>query len=134
MKESKQNNLFEDTDIISVYTRAQAIDDGVLIDVSEIAREAGFKFPVAITCQLWAEVIEPDQASKAIGQDVNGRLWDILMVLRVAIRSAVNTDTVYFNPIFVFNGGKPRAKQLKAVCSPGDNLEPVITIMLPNED
>jgi len=86
MKQSKQNNLFEDADIVSIYTRAQAIEDGVLIDVSEIAREAGIKFPVATTCQLWADVIEPDETSKTIGQDVNGRLWDVLMVLRIAIR------------------------------------------------
>ena len=30
-------------DVISTYTRAQAIEDGVLIDVSSMAREAGFK-------------------------------------------------------------------------------------------
>ena len=29
--------------IISTYTRAQAIEDGVLIDVSPIAKEAGFE-------------------------------------------------------------------------------------------
>src|SRR5690606_22501667 len=32
-------------DIIFAYTRAQAIADGVLIDVSNTAREAGIKFP-----------------------------------------------------------------------------------------
>ncbi len=34
--------------VISVYTRAQAIEDGVLVDVSETAREAGFRIPVAV--------------------------------------------------------------------------------------
>lgn len=139
MTETKQNNLFEacparDAEIIYAYTRAQATKDGVLIDVSESASEAGFKFPVAVTCGLWAEVVEPDAASKALGQSEIGRLWDILLILRVAIRKAVDTDTIYFGPLFVFNGRKPRAKQLKAVCGPGDKLEPVITIMLPNED
>jgi len=134
MTELNQNNLFEDAEIISVYSRAQAIEDGVLIDVSELAGEAGFKFPVAVTCGLWAEAIEPDEASKAIGQSEIGRLWDILLILRMAIRKAVNIYTILFNPLFVFNGQKPIAKQLKAVCSPGDDLEPVITIMLPNED
>ena len=33
--------------VISAYTRAQAIEDGILVDVSETAREAGFKIPVA---------------------------------------------------------------------------------------
>ena len=35
------NNL-----VIFTYTRAQAIADGVLIDVSKLAREASFRYPV----------------------------------------------------------------------------------------
>jgi len=134
MTQLNQNNLFEDAEIIYAYTRAQAIEDGVLIDVSELAGEAGFKYPVAVTCGLWAEVIEPDEASKKSGQSEIGRLWDILMVLRLVIRKAANTEMILFNPLFVFNGQKPITKQLKAVCGPGDHYEPVITIMLPNED
>jgi hypothetical protein len=34
------------TQLIYSYTRAQAIADGVLVDVSELAREAGFRFPL----------------------------------------------------------------------------------------
>ncbi|MCP4580570.1 MAG: hypothetical protein GY839_03060 [candidate division Zixibacteria bacterium] len=132
--ESNENNLLENAKIIYAYTRTQAIDDGVLDDVSKLAKEAGFKFPVAVTCGLWAEVIKPDEASKAIGQSETGRLWDILMILRVAIRKSDNTDIILFSPLFVFNGEQPIAKQLKAVCGPGDDFEPVITIMLPNED
>ena len=30
--------------------------------------------------------------------------------------------------------GRPHLVELRAVCGPGDNYEPVITIMLPNED
>ncbi len=32
------------------------------------------------------------------------------------------------------NGGQKRPVQLKAVCGPGDDGEPVITVMLPDED
>ena len=35
--------------VVSVYTRAQALADGVLIDAGPMAREAGFRWPVAIT-------------------------------------------------------------------------------------
>ena len=45
------NNIFGE--IICSYTRAQAIKDGVLIDVSEAAKEAGFKIPVAMTDTVW---------------------------------------------------------------------------------
>ena len=30
--------------VISAYTRTQAIEDGILVDVSDIAREAGSRF------------------------------------------------------------------------------------------
>ena len=45
--------LFSDADLIHSYSRAQAIEDGVLVDVSETAREAGFTVPVAITRAAW---------------------------------------------------------------------------------
>ena len=38
-------------DVISTYTRAQALEDGVLIDPGTMAAEAGFKWPVAIHCR-----------------------------------------------------------------------------------
>jgi hypothetical protein len=41
--------MFEEADLIHVYTRADALRDGVLIDVSQTAREAGFKSPAALT-------------------------------------------------------------------------------------
>ena len=41
--------LFTQEDIIYTYTRAQAIEDGYIVDVSEVASEAGFRWPVAVT-------------------------------------------------------------------------------------
>ena len=41
--------MFENADLIHRYTRAEAIADGVLIDVSAVAREAGIRYPVALT-------------------------------------------------------------------------------------
>ena len=46
-----ENTSLEDVfgPVISCYSRAQAIEDGVLVDVTNMAREAGFKWPVALT-------------------------------------------------------------------------------------
>jgi hypothetical protein len=44
-------------DLIHRYTRADAIRDGVLIDVSATAREAGFKYAVALTAAAWAQCV-----------------------------------------------------------------------------
>ena len=63
-------------EVIFSYTRAQAIADGVLMDVSELAQESGFRFPVAVTAGVWAECVAvPDGVE---GQDETGRLWDVL--------------------------------------------------------
>jgi hypothetical protein len=49
--------MFEDADLIHAYTRADALRDGVLIAVSQIAREAGFCFPVALTRAVWERCV-----------------------------------------------------------------------------
>jgi hypothetical protein len=136
-------------EVIYSYTRASAIDDGVLVDVSELAKRAGFKFPVAITQAVWAGYITPPKESRKWGQSEAGRLGDTLFMLSQAIRKGVEGDTIYFEVIYT-NGQtyerdidgvslspgeiKSQTKRLKSVCGPGDNYEPVITIMKQNED
>ncbi|MEQ1695261.1 MAG: DUF6573 family protein [Hyphomicrobiaceae bacterium] len=44
---------FADATLISCYSRADALADGVLIDRSTIGREAGLRLPVAITRAAW---------------------------------------------------------------------------------
>jgi hypothetical protein len=41
--------MFSGEDLIHSYSRAEAIADGVLVDVTPVAREAGIRFPVALT-------------------------------------------------------------------------------------
>ena len=45
-------------DLIHSYSRAEAIADGVLVDVTKPASEAGFKVPVTITRAAWADCVE----------------------------------------------------------------------------
>ena len=134
--------------VIFSYTRGQAIADGVLVDVSELAKEAGFRFPVAVTSGVWAECVAvPDGVT---GQDETGRLWDVLNTLRFAIAGMKKEVTPRYKlpgqtapgervdfAVHVRNDnreGDPPLVQLYALCGPGDNAEPVITVMLPTED
>jgi hypothetical protein len=142
-------------DLISSYTRRQAIEDGVLIDVSDTAREAGFKFPVAVTSTVWARYVEVPEGAVP-GQDVRGRLWDIVWMLKAGIARTASNDLSQIDyQLYVAmpdrgdwqsnedvplkgNSGMSRATHrlvsLKALCGPGAAAEPVITIMLPGED
>ena len=118
---------------ISVYTRAEAIEDGVLIDVSETAKEAGITFPVAVTHRLWAEYITPDERSRPLGQSEAGRLWDVLWMYRVAA-CTLGGSKMFFWLSFIMKRNQRKLVTLKAICDGGDNGESVVTIMLPEED
>ena len=119
--------------LISAYSRADALSDGQLIDISTLAREAGFRWPVAVTAALWHGYIEPP--ANLVGQNWKGRAWDVLSVLRFAIRRAGDTSDLRFAVLFQMDENKPLERvSLTSHCGFGDDMEPVITIMLPSED
>lgn len=134
--------LFTADDVISAYSRAQAIEDGMLADVSATAREAGLTFPVALTQAAWMDCVHwTDDLDRRKGtvQDEDGRLWDVLWMLRTAIKRSRANDRseIRFGLHRVpteGRGRKARPVMLKALCGPGDNGEPVITIMMLDED
>jgi hypothetical protein len=78
--------MFENADLIHRYTRADALRDGVLIDVSAAAREAGFKYLVALSAAARAMCVAVPAG--IVCQEEAGRLWDALFVLRFAARGA----------------------------------------------
>ena len=127
-------------DVISTYTRAQAIEDGVLIDVSSMAREAGFKWPVAMTSTAWADCVAwtDDDSLQQVHQDLSGRLWDILFMASHAIRTSKSSgDRLLFQLYRVPRDGysiEAVRATLKLIVDPGDTGEPVMTILLPHED
>lgn len=122
-----------DWHIIHQYTRAQALKDGVLKDATELAREAGIRYPVALTQAVWAEYVAVPEG--VTGQSVIGRLWDILWMFRNAARRRGDVNEFRFK-LYVKNHERRAAEliELKAHCGPGDDGEPVITVMLPHED
>jgi hypothetical protein len=126
--------MFDEADLIHRYTRADALRDGVLIDVSATAKEAGICLPVALTAAVWAKCVSIPPG--VICQDEAGRLWDVLFLLRLAIvRSGDGLEVRY--GVHVRNDNRERTPplvRLKAICGPGDSGEPVITVMLPEED
>jgi hypothetical protein len=69
------------------------------------------------------------------GQSLTGRLWDVLWMLRAASDKAANCDRVHFQVLVDIHGdGRREMVNLWAVCGPGDDARPVITIMLEGED
>lgn len=120
---------------ISIYTRAQALEDGFLVDAGELAKEAGFRWPVALTRAAWESCVTVPEGAEGI-QDEVGRLWDVLMVARWAMRTAPHgVDRVPFTlRVVTTAGGQVRVRQLVAHVGPGDTAEPVLTILEKGED
>ena len=125
--------------VISRYTRAQAIADGVLVDVSSIAREAGFHYPVALSAAAWSDSVawsDADSHRQTI-QDEPGRLWDLLWTASLAAQRARGQRRIACQAYRVPRGGRgtrPRLTTLHLHIGPGDAGEPVITVLMPGED
>jgi hypothetical protein len=135
-------------DVISSYTRAQAIEDGYLIDLGTfsfrpnltVLQEVGIKFPVSMTRAAYSRAVQEDGRDLPPSQDLSGRTFEVVYMLKQAIkRSAGGSEIRYSLSVINWRTAtgqsvKRQAVQLKALCGPGDDGEPVITIMLPDED
>lgn len=134
MELSAQNtigNIFDDAPIISTYTRADALEDGQLVDVTKDARERGFKVPVALTRNVWETCVSLDERFES-GQSESGRLHDVLFLAFVRARASKSgEDLVDFN--LTVRNAKIEVKSLWLHVGPGDRGEAVITIMLPED-
>ena len=120
-------------EVISAYSRAQAIDDGVLVDVTQPARETGFRHPLAITRAAWERCVAMSPAAERAGCDERGRLHDLLWVLFCTIRRSHGGPEHAFDVLCVTTSVRPLRVPLRAVVGPGDQGEPVITVLLVGE-
>jgi hypothetical protein len=118
-----QNSFSE---YIYSYSRRQAIEDGVLVDLTqwEIIRKH-WKIHMACTDTVWNII---DAAVKQHGKDLAGVLHDISMMAKIQIPHQ-NGDTLHFQCIV-----GPVKHDFKLHCGPGDGPIPVLTLMLPHED
>lgn len=116
------SDLFDGAEVISVYTRAQAIADGVLVDMSETRAAEPFKFPVAFTAALVSD-LRRGQGSDP--ETFEARAWDVSYM---ATRGRMDGSDAYFR----VKVGR-QTLSLRANCGPGDDAEPVITIGYPED-
>ena len=120
---------------VYTYTRAQAVADGLQVEVTKTAAEAGIRFPMFITRAVYdAYVTVPHGVT---GQDEAGRLWDLVWMTRFAIiRSRPGVQRLPV-ALYVRNDDvRSRLVKLVATCGPVDidDPRPAITVMMPDED
>ena len=126
--------------VISTYTRAQAIEDGILVDVSETAREAGFNIPVAVTRTVWDRLVALPESYRGF-QDERGRLWDVLWMARHYALRASGSDRVRMCVLVrdirkdLRDSSRPPRRHFPIVAiGTGDDGRTVVTVMFPEDD
>ena len=125
--------MFEDADLIHRYTRAEALEDGTLVDVTETAKGAGFRIPVALTRTAWSDCVAwtEEDNERVVYQDESGRLWDLLWMAINAARRNTEASRLEFKVLRVprdSRTGQPVSVTLVMDIGPGDQGEAVITI------
>jgi hypothetical protein len=152
----------ESIEVISVYTRQQAIEDGILVDCEQAPmgemRSQIMNWPLAMTTTAFHRYVWPidEKASLPPDQSLEGRFWDVIWMFHAAVKGKVSARRIDpCNLLFDFycivadpslwsnekidatarSGPEGmRLVTLKALSEPGDDGEPVMTFMLPDED
>ena len=122
---------------IHTYSRAQAIEDGALVDFSDPESDTGgvcrqhYKFPISATAAVF-EIMKKAVDNRRFCNDYAGILHDMLSMSKILGRK-LDASTVIFRCI-IQGAGRSKYYDFKLQVHPGDHGEPVITIMLPDED
>lgn len=125
----------KDFNVIYSYTREQAIEDGVLVDLTREAQESGFKIPVAMSSGLYFRYVKPSKALEAEGQSVQARLNDVFLLLRFAAKDRWDGSRVEFEVLFQVGEGPSFQKVSCVAAVEGDSDgNPCLTIFRPEDD
>ena len=126
----------EQPELIHSYTRAEALADGVLVDVSREASPAemagGFTIPVAITAALHEAILAIPPSLDGLA-DPRGRLHDLLWLAACAARRHRGTDRATFQVLLPCRGTRKRLRELVLHVGPDDDGGPCATIGFPED-
>lgn len=132
--DSQPEPLFTNANIVFTYTRAEAIADGVLVDLSANfpVDTRMFKWNVCCTEAVWNLI---ESAAETDNCEVGVYVWDVCFMAFEMISHVQNPD----HPELFYKVCLPitsPAKQLKIVAGPVSHEDPTpcLTIMLPHED
>lgn len=128
--------MFTDADVIYEITRDDLLADGSLIDVTELAAEAGFRVPVAITCGVEWYVTPTATEAATDCQDRTGRLWDVLNLARITGLAGRQDFYVLMRIRGRREAGGLRRVHMRVTVGPMSYADqrPAVTILLRGED
>ncbi len=116
--------MFENADIISVYDASMAEEDGILVNVTNEAKELGFKWTVRISRGVH-ELCTPPKSNKI--QSYRGRLHDVLWMALIAIKRSKDQNLIAYKLKI------GRKIETLWITIDGTMGEPALHIILPSE-
>lgn len=108
----------------------QALEERLIVPVSpELAKQAGFRVPVALSSAAWEECVEWAEA------EAQEATWSILLAAHCAIRAKTERGaTARFSlSRLAFGDAEASTVPLIAIVGPGDDKAPALTIYLDAE-
>lgn len=113
--------------------RQQAIQAGILIDVTADAKKLGLTFPVTITKPLWEVGIAP--LATMSEEDKSARVRDVLMAFRLRLAGQTTLSPLIDFPAMLAMppGAVPQPVPLFALIQPDEENRAMATLLLPNE-
>ncbi len=116
-----------------IRSRQEAVDQGILVDVSPVASELGFTIPIGISKPLWESGITV--AGQFNPPEVDRRVRDVLMALRLSLGSSRDLPSVMqFGALLVFPPESvPRLCSMIAVAHKDAEAPFALTLLHPSE-
>ncbi len=117
----------------TIRDRQDAIQSGILIDVTPTAQQLGLTFPVTITKPLWDIGIVTNQSLSQ--EEQSGRLRDVLMAFRLRLASLATISPLIDFPALLTMPPStvPQPVPLFAIIQPDGANQANVTLLLPNE-
>lgn len=114
---------------IYTYTRQDAISDGVFVDVTEQAKKAGFKIPVAITTNLFSTFIRSANSE----EDTARRLEVFLNQMHTEVLIKADKDDSMMTTKIYFDDKTPTDVWAVIEAQSPSDPSPAMTILLPED-
>ena len=112
--------MFQDFEVIDTYTQQDAIDDGILVNLTEIfpeeVKECGINIPLLCTRSVFENYINLTNAAKKALNNEKGRAWDLIFMSRPALKAAIKNQRPYLYKFYcVVNRIKPTLCTCKVI-------------------
>lgn len=118
-------------------SRADAIANGELVDVTKVGQQVGFKWPLAMTKVAWENLVAwtDKDSERQVFQSERARLFTVLNECADTVRMrGPKSDRMRFRFGRVPRDGKSKRAHevvVQLLAHPGDAGEPTLTIRIP---